>query len=76
MLSQLANGYGCHLIDSRDYTHYPATGRDGLHYSGKDGEAIARDWAVQVFKHNLQKEILAYQRAGSMSCALDSLDRP
>ncbi|MBF0548832.1 MAG: LysM peptidoglycan-binding domain-containing protein [Candidatus Riflebacteria bacterium] len=37
------------FIDSRPMTHYPATGGDGIHYSGSEGSAIAKEWADGVF---------------------------
>ncbi|PIQ24149.1 hypothetical protein COW36_10725 [bacterium (Candidatus Blackallbacteria) CG17_big_fil_post_rev_8_21_14_2_50_48_46] len=36
------------LIDSRKYVETCA-GKDGLHYSGKNGERIARQWTQGVF---------------------------
>jgi hypothetical protein len=58
LLDSLAHSYNCQLIDSRKYTHYPSSGRDGLHYSGKEGEAIARSWATQIFQNHLQNGML------------------
>ena len=36
------------LVDSRQYTDYPASGGDGLHYSGTEGTAKAKTWANSV----------------------------
>lgn len=36
------------LVDSRQYTEYPASGGDGLHYSGTEGTAKAKTWANSV----------------------------
>lgn len=36
------------LIDSRQYTEYPSSGGDGLHYSGTEGTAKAKTWANSV----------------------------
>jgi hypothetical protein len=42
----------CDLIDSREFTHYPAKGGDGAHFDslGPKGVAIARGWAEAVFE--------------------------
>lgn len=46
------NGY---FIDSRPYTHYPETLKgDGVHFWGKEGAKIARDWAKNIF-NDIQK---------------------
>ena len=37
------------FIDSRPYTYYPKTGGDGIHFWGKEGMQIAKNWANQVF---------------------------
>ncbi|HNX74409.1 MAG TPA: LysM peptidoglycan-binding domain-containing protein [Candidatus Rifleibacterium sp.] len=37
------------FVDSRNYTEYPASGGDGLHYSGNAGSKIAKTWADKVF---------------------------
>lgn len=37
------------FIDSRPMTHYMARGGDGIHFTGKTGQAIAENWAKQVF---------------------------
>lgn len=58
LLEELARDYDCRLIDSRSYTHYPRSGGDGLHYSGKEGESIAKSWAIQVFQDYLQDRLL------------------
>lgn len=36
------------LVDSRQYTDYPNSGGDGLHYSGTEGTAKAKTWANSV----------------------------
>lgn len=38
------------FIDSRPWTHYPATGGDGIHFRGAEGRRIAADWARAVFE--------------------------
>lgn len=38
----------CSFVDSREHTRYPATGGDGRHYWGTDGEKISKDWAAAV----------------------------
>lgn len=38
----------CELIDSREYTKYPASGGDGVHYSFRGGKASAEKWAEGV----------------------------
>jgi hypothetical protein len=48
-LQQAASQYGT-FIDSRPLTEYPATGGDGVHYWGKEGTKIARNWAQEVFE--------------------------
>jgi hypothetical protein len=47
-LKSVAEQYGT-FVDSREYTKYPETGGDGVHYWGKEGSRIARDWAGKVF---------------------------
>ncbi len=53
LLEKLANQYGCRLVDSRKYTHYPESGGDGLHYNGIVGTARAKLWAYNVFRHDI-----------------------
>lgn len=48
-LQQAASQYGT-FIDSRPKTEYPASGGDGLHYWGKEGSRIAKEWASSVFE--------------------------
>ena len=36
------------VVDSRQYTEYPSSGGDGLHYSGTEGTAKAKSWANSV----------------------------
>lgn len=38
------------FIDSRPYTKYPDSGKDGIHYGGEEGTKIAKEWANQIFK--------------------------
>lgn len=47
-LQKAAREYGT-FIDSRPFTEYPATGGDGVHYGGKEGTKIAKNWAKEVF---------------------------
>lgn len=47
-LQKVAHEYGT-FIDSRPFTEYPATGGDGVHYGGKEGTKIAKNWAKEVF---------------------------
>lgn len=47
-LEKVASEYGT-FIDSRPYTEYPETGGDGIHYWGKQGTEIAKDWAKSIF---------------------------
>ncbi len=47
-LKAAAEKYGS-FVDSRSYTEYPASGGDGLHYSGTTGSKIAKDWANKAF---------------------------
>lgn len=47
-LEKIASQYGT-FIDSRPYTEYPETGGDGLHYGGKQGTEIAKNWAKSIF---------------------------
>ncbi|KAF1081570.1 MAG: hypothetical protein GQF41_1910 [Candidatus Rifleibacterium amylolyticum] len=42
--------YGGTFIDSRPFTEYPATGGDGVHYGGSEGNKIANDWAKSTYK--------------------------
>lgn len=35
LLKHLSQQHSCNLIDSRQYTKYPASGGDGLHYGGE-----------------------------------------
>lgn len=46
-LKESAEKYGI-FVDSRPLAKYPATGGDGLHYSGPAGTKIAQEWANQV----------------------------
>jgi hypothetical protein len=39
----------CRLIDSREFTRYPAAGGDGVHYWGAEGARISQEWAAAVF---------------------------
>jgi hypothetical protein len=39
------NGY---FIDSRPYTKYPESGKDGIHFFGKEGKLISRFWAKKI----------------------------
>lgn len=48
-IQKVALQYG-DFIDSRPYTKYPASGKDGIHYGGEEGAKIAKEWAYQVFK--------------------------
>ena len=36
------------VVDSREYTDYPSSGGDGLHYSGNEGTKKAQTWANEV----------------------------
>jgi hypothetical protein len=36
------------VVDSRQYTKYPSSGGDGLHYSGNEGTQTAKNWANSV----------------------------
>ena len=36
------------VVDSRQYTKYPSSGGDGLHYSGTEGTQTANNWANSV----------------------------
>jgi hypothetical protein len=56
------------LIDSRPHIE-AYSGSDGLHYTGKEGEKIARAWAKGVFQE-IQKTGLALLRVGQNACAL------
>lgn len=47
-LERVAHEYGS-FIDSRPLTEYPASGGDGVHYWGKEGSRIAREWANEVY---------------------------
>jgi hypothetical protein len=42
----------CLFLDSRKWTHYPATGGDGTHYDhlGPEGVKISEAWAMKVFE--------------------------
>jgi hypothetical protein len=44
-------GSYCLLFDSRDFTHYPATGGDGVHFNtlGEPGQKIAENWALNAY---------------------------
>jgi hypothetical protein len=57
LLQQLTNKHGCKLVDSRKYTHYPKSGGDGLHYGGKQGAVIAKNWADNVFWNDIVQDI-------------------
>lgn len=43
------------FVDSRQYTRYPESGGDGVHFWGSEGSKIAKDWAGKVF-NQLQKK--------------------
>lgn len=45
-----AVGKHCSLFNSLSVTKYPEIGGDGIHYSFKGGEDIARKWAAEVVK--------------------------
>ena len=47
-LQKTASAYG-DFIDSRPLTEYPASGGDGVHYWGKEGTRIAKQWSQDVF---------------------------
>jgi hypothetical protein len=51
-LADAAADQGCTLIDSRQWTSYPATGGDGIHYDslGPAGVEMAKDWAAKAFE--------------------------
>jgi hypothetical protein len=36
------------LIDSRKFTHYPSSAKDGIHYNGIEGEFEHNKWAAEV----------------------------
>jgi hypothetical protein len=42
----------CQFVDSRELTHYPPTGGDGLHYDylGPEGRKQTESWARKVFE--------------------------
>ena len=44
-------GQYCLLFDSRNFTHYPANGGDGIHFNtlGEPGQKIAENWALNAF---------------------------
>lgn len=48
-LYPLCQKYGFVLIDSRQFTKYPAKGGDGLHFQGEAGVAMAASWGHGVF---------------------------
>ena len=41
----------CLLFDSRDFTRYPASGGDGIHFNslGEPGQKMAESWALNAF---------------------------
>jgi hypothetical protein len=41
----------CLLFDSRNFTSYPATGGDGIHFNslGESGQKIAENWALNAY---------------------------
>lgn len=41
----------CMLLDSRNYTNYPATGGDGIHFDslGEPGQRMAENWALSAY---------------------------
>lgn len=41
----------CMLFDSRNFTSYPATGGDGIHFNtlGEPGQHMAENWALSAF---------------------------
>lgn len=49
-LKAVVEQYGGTFIDSRPFTEYPATGGDGIHYGGSEGNKIANDWAKSTYK--------------------------
>ena len=55
LLNHLSHKYDCKLIDSRKYTHYPKSGGDGLHYGGKEGTLIAKEWASNVYWNEIRQ---------------------
>lgn len=48
-LKEIVGQYGGTFVDSRPFTEYPATGGDGVHYSGTEGTKIAREWAQSTY---------------------------
>lgn len=48
-LEQAVSPYAKQFIDSRPMTHYMAKGGDGIHFIGREGQAIATAWAESVF---------------------------
>lgn len=40
--------YKGYFIDSRPYTKYPDSGKDGIHFFGKEGKVISKFWAKSV----------------------------
>lgn len=51
LLNSLSHKYHCHLVDSRNYIHYPSTGGDGIHYRGTSGQTMLKRWAEQVWQN-------------------------
>lgn len=48
-IQKVASEYG-YFIDSRPFTYYPSSmGGDGVHFHGKEGERISKEWAQKVF---------------------------
>ena len=48
VLNSEVGKYNGVVVDSRQYTKYPSSGGDGLHYSGNEGTQTAKNWANSV----------------------------
>jgi LysM repeat protein len=48
VLNSEVSKYDGVVVDSRQYTKYPSSGGDGLHYSGTEGTKTANNWANSV----------------------------
>ncbi len=48
VLNSEVSKYDGVVVDSRQYTKYPSSGGDGLHYSGNEGTKTANNWANSV----------------------------
>ena len=48
VLNSEVSKYNGVVVDSRQYTKYPSSGGDGLHYSGTEGTKTANNWANSV----------------------------